>query len=41
MLHIVKLLERRYPKHSSQVAPTLAVLSGSALLLGLGLLLLR
>ena len=41
MLHIVKLIQRRNPEHASSIITAVALVSGSALLLGVGLLLLR
>jgi hypothetical protein len=41
MLHNVKLIERRFPKASGRIISSLVALSASALLVGLGLLLLR
>jgi hypothetical protein len=41
MLHIVHLIERRFPQRSARIITALALLSASALALGLGLLLLR
>ena len=38
-MHIVKLLERRFPKHKGSIPATLFVLSLSLLLLGIGLML--
>jgi hypothetical protein len=40
-MHIVKLLERRFPKHKRSFTSTLLVLSLSLLLLGIGLMLLQ
>ena len=40
-MHIVKLLERRFPKHKGSIAAALVVLSLSLLLLGIGLMFLR
>ncbi|WP_280523259.1 hypothetical protein [Pseudoxanthomonas wuyuanensis] len=38
MLHIVHLLERRFPGHARRVLALLLLLSASALALGVGLL---
>ena len=40
MLHIVHLIERRYPERSKRVIARLLLLSGAGLALGVGLLLL-
>lgn len=40
-MHIVKLLERRFPKHKARILPVLLLLSLSLLLLGAGLMLTR
>jgi hypothetical protein len=40
-MHLVKLLERRFPKHKGRITPILVFLSLSLLGLGLGLLLLQ
>ena len=40
-MHIVKLLERRFPKHKGSITATMFVLSLSLLLLGLGLMFLQ
>ncbi len=40
-MHIVKLLERRFPKHKGRISGLLVLLSMSLLLLGLGLLFLQ
>lgn len=37
MLHIVRLVERRFPQHAGRVAPLFVVLSLLALLVGAGL----
>jgi len=37
-MHLVKLLERRFPKHKGNITAILLVLSFSLLLLGLGLM---
>lgn len=37
-MHIVKLLERRFPNHKTGVRAVLLMLSASLLLLGLGLM---
>jgi len=37
-MHIVKLLERRFPKQKGRVLPILLFLSVSLLLLGVGLM---
>lgn len=41
MLHVVRLIERRYPERADRIVTVLALASASALALGLGLLLLR
>ncbi len=40
-MHIVKLLERRFPKQKGNIRTGLVVLSISLLLLGLGVIFLR
>jgi hypothetical protein len=40
-MHIVKLLERRFPKQKGRITRLLVLLSMSLLLLGVGLLLLQ
>jgi hypothetical protein len=40
-MHIVKLMERRFPKHKAGITSTMVLLSVSLLLLGLGLLFVR
>jgi hypothetical protein len=40
-MHIVKLLERRFPKHKRSSTGVLLALSLSLLLLGLGLMLIQ
>jgi hypothetical protein len=40
-MHIVKLLERRFPKQKGSITSILLLLSLSLLLLGLGLMILR
>ena len=40
MLHIVKMIERRYPDRAGTITRTLAFASASALLAGVGLLIL-
>ena len=37
-MHIVKLLERRFPKRKAEVSAIMFLLSASILLVGLGLL---
>lgn len=37
-MHIVKLIERRFPNRKAGIIPTLVLLSASLLLLGIGLL---
>jgi len=39
MIHIVKLIERRFPEQSRTLVRALAVISLGALILGIGLLL--
>jgi hypothetical protein len=41
MIHVVKLLKRRFPNRSSRIVSSLFALSASALILGMGLLLLK
>ncbi len=41
MLHNIRLIERRFPKLAGRLVPSLLALSASALVVGLGLLLLR
>lgn len=38
MLHIAKLIERRFPQHSNCVAPFLLLAFALVLLIGLGLI---
>jgi hypothetical protein len=38
MLHVVKMIERRYPEHAGTITRTLLLASGSALLAGIGML---
>jgi hypothetical protein len=40
-MHIVKLIERRFPHHKTGITAVLLVLSLSLLLLGVGVMLLR
>jgi hypothetical protein len=40
-MHIVRLIERRFPNHKASITTTLACLSVSLLLLGIGLMLVR
>jgi len=40
-MHIVKLIKRRFPNHKARITTTLAVLSASLLLLGIGLMFVR
>ena len=40
-MHIVKLLERRFPKHKGNITAILMFLSLSLLLLGVGLMFLQ
>jgi hypothetical protein len=37
-MHIVKLIERRFPKHKASIIAVLMLISFSLLLLGLGLI---
>jgi len=37
-MHIVKLIERRFPKHKANITAVMVILSISLLLLGLGLM---
>ncbi len=39
MLHVIRLIERRYPERAGRIVGVLGILSGSAVLLGVGLLL--
>jgi hypothetical protein len=39
MLHIVKLIERRFPEHSTAIVAVLVLLSAGAVALGTALLL--
>ena len=41
MLHILRMIQRRNPEHAGSIITAVAVVSGSALLLGVALLLLR
>jgi len=41
MLHVVRQIQRRFPNSQSRVVPTMLALSASALLIGIGLMLLR
>lgn len=41
MLHVVRMIQRRYPQRAHTVMRTTLLASGSALLAGLGLLMLR
>lgn len=40
MIHVVRMIQRRYPDRAGTVTRTLLVASGSALLAGIGLLIL-
>lgn len=40
-MHNLKLIRRRFPSHAGQIILGLALFSGSAIAVGLGLLLLR
>jgi hypothetical protein len=40
-MHIMKLIERRFPKHKASIIALLVFLSVSLLLLGLGLMLIQ
>jgi len=40
-MHIVKLIERRFPERKSKIIPIMIFLSGSLLLLGLGLMFIK
>ena len=40
-MHLVKLIERRFPNRKASVTATLLLLSTSLLLLGVGLMLIR
>lgn len=39
MLHVIKMIDRRYPERAGSITRTLVIASGSALLAGIGLLL--
>jgi hypothetical protein len=39
MLHVVKLVQRRFPNHASRIISVLFAVSASALAIGIGLLL--
>ncbi len=41
MLHVVKQIQRHFPNQSSRIVTGLVALSASALLVGVGLLLLK
>jgi hypothetical protein len=41
IIHIVKLLERRFPQHKGKITTVLGLVSISLLLLGLGLMFIR
>jgi hypothetical protein len=41
MLHVVKLIERRFPNAGNRVVASLLALSASALAVGIGILLLK
>ncbi|MDA1054015.1 MAG: hypothetical protein O3C40_26495 [Planctomycetota bacterium] len=41
MLHIIKLIKRRFPNASGKIITTLVLVSASALAIGVGFLLLR
>jgi hypothetical protein len=41
MIHVVKLIERRFPNSGARIISTLFALSASALAIGIGILLLR
>jgi hypothetical protein len=40
MLHVVHMIQRRYPQRAGSITRTLVVASGSALVAGIGLLML-
>lgn len=40
-MHIVRLIERRFPERKAKIVPVMAFVSISLLLLGLGLMFLR
>ena len=40
-MHLIKLLERRFPNHKASITAVLVVLSVSVLVLGLGLMFIR
>ena len=41
MIHVVKLVRRRFPKQGDRIVTTLFALSASALAVGLGIMLLK
>jgi hypothetical protein len=38
MIHVVKMIQRRYPERGRSITRTLVIASGSAILLGIGML---
>jgi hypothetical protein len=38
MIHVVKMIQRRYPERAGSITRTLLIASGSAVLLGVGML---
>jgi hypothetical protein len=40
-MHLVKLIERRFPKHKANISAVMVLLSISLLLLGIGLMLIH
>jgi hypothetical protein len=38
MIHVVKMIKRRYPERAGSITRTFVIASGSALLLGVGML---
>jgi hypothetical protein len=41
MIHVVKLIQRRFPSVADRVIPTLLTLSASALAIGIGFMLFK
>jgi hypothetical protein len=41
MIHVVKLIERRFPNAGGRIVTSLVALSASALAIGIGLMLLK
>ena len=38
MIHVVKMIQRRYPDRAGSITRTLVIVFGSALVLGIGML---